>query len=122
MGFSKTQINPVFGLSEIENIISLFDLQDVFCSKTNLNAKEERERFRVRMILERGRFLGVEKIMRNWEIDVETGKRCGLRSAWVLVWWHWMGSWGGGVAFWILEESWILKNKKSPCGRGFLLR
>ena len=48
MGFSKTQINPVFGLSEIENIISLFDLQDVFCSKTNLNAKEERELIRER--------------------------------------------------------------------------
>ena len=61
MGFSKTQINPIFGLSEIENIISLFDLQDVFCSKTNLNAKEGGEVFR-----ERGSYLGRgRKIMRE---------------------------------------------------------
>ena len=86
MGFLKTQINPVFGLSEIENIISLFDLQDVFCSKTNLNAKEERELIRER---EEWVWGGVEEL--EWELRLSAWGGVGLCR--VALSWCWGVAW-----------------------------
>ena len=83
MGFSKTQINPVFGLSKIENIISLFDLQDVFAQKTNLNAKEGGERFRERE--------DIEKLERG---VTKRGDLRGLCGSWG---WVWVEEWRGGI-------------------------
>ena len=56
----------------------------------NLNAKEERGGFRER---EGGRGLGGSKALKG-DIGWEVG--------------------GGGVAFWILEESWVFEKIKNP--------